>query len=64
MTRKGRWTTGASTYRVRLMDIDVAGWDRVIAVNLTGTMLGTRTLVPLMPRNRRNVGPSRYDVRM
>lgn len=36
-------------YRARLMDMDVAGWDRVIAVNLTGTMLGTRALVPLMP---------------
>ena len=32
----------------RLMDMDVAGWDRVIGINLTGTMLGMRTLVPLM----------------
>jgi len=36
-------------YRARLMDMDVAGWDRVIGINLTGTMLGIRTLVPLMP---------------
>ena len=36
-------------YRARLMDMGVAGWDRVIAVNLTRTMVGTRTLVPLMP---------------
>jgi 3alpha(or 20beta)-hydroxysteroid dehydrogenase len=36
-------------YRARLMDMDVAGWDRVIGINLTGTMLGMRTLVPLMP---------------
>lgn len=31
------------------MDMDVAGWDRVIGVNLTGAMLGMRTLIPLMP---------------
>jgi len=36
-------------YRARLLDMDVAGWERVMAVNLTGTMLGMRTLVPLMP---------------
>jgi 3alpha(or 20beta)-hydroxysteroid dehydrogenase len=36
-------------YRARLMDMDRAGWDRVLAINLTGTMLGMRTLVPLMP---------------
>jgi 3alpha(or 20beta)-hydroxysteroid dehydrogenase len=36
-------------YRARLMDMDLAGWDRVLAINLTGAMLGMRTLVPLMP---------------
>jgi 3alpha(or 20beta)-hydroxysteroid dehydrogenase len=36
-------------YRKRLMDMDVEGWNRVIGVNLTGTMLGLRALVPLMP---------------
>jgi 3alpha(or 20beta)-hydroxysteroid dehydrogenase len=36
-------------YRARLLDMDLAGWDRVMAVNLTGTMLGMRTLAPLMP---------------
>jgi 3alpha(or 20beta)-hydroxysteroid dehydrogenase len=36
-------------YRARLLDMDVAGWDRVIGINLTGTMLGLRTLAPLMP---------------
>ena len=36
-------------YRARLMDMDVAGWDRVIGINLTSAMLGMRTLVPLMP---------------
>jgi 3alpha(or 20beta)-hydroxysteroid dehydrogenase len=38
-------------YRARLMDMDVAGWNRVIGINLTGTMLGMRTLVPLMPQD-------------
>jgi 3alpha(or 20beta)-hydroxysteroid dehydrogenase len=38
-------------YRRRLMDMDVDGWNRVIAVNLTGTMLGMRTIVPLMPEH-------------
>jgi 3alpha(or 20beta)-hydroxysteroid dehydrogenase len=36
-------------YRARLLDMDLAGWDRVIGINLTGTMLGLRTLAPLMP---------------
>jgi len=36
-------------YRARLADMDVAGWNRVIGINLTGTMLGIRTLAPLMP---------------
>jgi 3alpha(or 20beta)-hydroxysteroid dehydrogenase len=36
-------------YRARLMDMDVAGWDRVIGINLTSAMLGMRTLAPLMP---------------
>jgi 3alpha(or 20beta)-hydroxysteroid dehydrogenase len=38
-------------YRKRLMDMDVDGWNRVIGINLTGTMLGMRTLVPLMPEH-------------
>jgi 3alpha(or 20beta)-hydroxysteroid dehydrogenase len=36
-------------YRARLLDMDLAGWDRVLAINLTGAMLGMRTLAPLMP---------------
>src|SRR5215469_14895274 len=36
-------------YRARLLDMDLAGWERVIGINLTGTMLGMRALVPLMP---------------
>ncbi|MCW2896358.1 MAG: 3-oxoacyl-ACP reductase, partial [Actinomycetia bacterium] len=38
-------------YRARLRDMDVENWNRVIGVNLTGTMLGIRTLAPLMPDN-------------
>jgi 3alpha(or 20beta)-hydroxysteroid dehydrogenase len=38
-------------YRARLLDMDLAGWERVIGINLTGTMLGIRTLVPLMPEH-------------
>src|ERR1700677_983857 len=38
-------------YRARLLDMDLENWDRVIGINLTGTMLGIRTLVPLMPAN-------------
>jgi 3alpha(or 20beta)-hydroxysteroid dehydrogenase len=36
-------------YRAHLHDMDLEGWNRVIGVNLTGTMLGMRTLAPLMP---------------
>ncbi len=34
--------------RSRLADVERADWDRVITVNLTGPMLGMRTLAPLM----------------
>jgi 3alpha(or 20beta)-hydroxysteroid dehydrogenase len=36
-------------YRARLLDMDLANWDRVIKIDLTGAMLGIRTLAPLMP---------------
>src|SRR5579859_6418641 len=36
-------------YRARLLDMDLAGWERVIGINLTGTMLGLRAIAPLMP---------------
>lgn len=36
-------------YRPRLLEVDVAGWERTLAINLTGAMLGIRTLAPLMP---------------
>jgi NAD(P)-dependent dehydrogenase (short-subunit alcohol dehydrogenase family) len=32
-----------------MLDLHLAGWDRVMAINLTGTVLGMRALVPLMP---------------
>jgi 3alpha(or 20beta)-hydroxysteroid dehydrogenase len=38
-------------YRARLHNMDLAGWERVIGINLTGTMLGMRTLAPLIPDN-------------
>ncbi|MDX6416846.1 MAG: 3alpha(or 20beta)-hydroxysteroid dehydrogenase [Trebonia sp.] len=45
----GLVNNAAVPYRARLLDMDLDGWDRVLAINLTGTMLGMRTLVPLMP---------------
>ena len=36
-------------YRPRLLDVDLEGWDRTLAVNLTGALLGLQALVPLMP---------------
>ena len=38
-------------YRARLLTMDLAGWERVIGINLTGAMLGMRAIVPLMPDN-------------
>jgi 3alpha(or 20beta)-hydroxysteroid dehydrogenase len=37
------------TLRSRLDEVDRADWDRVLAVNLTGAMLGIQALAPLMP---------------
>jgi 3alpha(or 20beta)-hydroxysteroid dehydrogenase len=37
------------TSRVRLPDVELEDWNRVLAVNLTGPMLGMKTLSPLMP---------------
>lgn len=36
------------THRARIGQIERADWDRVLAVNLTGPMLGIRSLSPLM----------------
>ncbi len=38
-------------YRPRLLQVDREGWDRTMAVNLTGAMLGIRTLAPLMKQS-------------
>jgi 3alpha(or 20beta)-hydroxysteroid dehydrogenase len=35
-------------FRARLDEIELADWDRVLAVNLTGALLGIQTAVPLM----------------
>jgi 3alpha(or 20beta)-hydroxysteroid dehydrogenase len=34
--------------RVRLDDVDIAEWDRVIRINATGALLGIQALLPLM----------------
>ena len=36
------------TSRVRLPDVELDEWNRVLAINLTGPMLGIKTLLPLM----------------
>jgi 3alpha(or 20beta)-hydroxysteroid dehydrogenase len=36
-------------YRPRLLDVDTDGWNRTLAVNLTGALVGIQALVPLMP---------------
>ena len=38
-------------YRARLLTMDLAGWERVIGINLTGAMLGMKAIAPLMPDN-------------
>ncbi len=35
-------------FRARLGEIELEDWNRVLAINLTGPMLGMKTLVPLM----------------
>ena len=38
-------------YRARLLDMDLAGWDRVIAINLRGVWLGMKYTLPHMIKN-------------
>jgi 3alpha(or 20beta)-hydroxysteroid dehydrogenase len=47
-------------FRARLGDVELADWNRVIAINLTGPMLGIQTLVPFMKAGASivNVGSS------
>lgn len=44
----GLINNAGTTSRVRLPDVDLAEWNRTLAVNLTGPMLGITTLLPLM----------------
>jgi 3alpha(or 20beta)-hydroxysteroid dehydrogenase len=36
-------------FRARLQELELADWERVIGINLTGTLLGIQTVAPLMP---------------
>lgn len=38
------------THRARLGEVELADWERVFSVNVTGALLGIQTLIPLMPR--------------
>ena len=37
------------THRARLLDVELADWERMFRVNTTGPLLGIQALVPLMP---------------
>jgi 3alpha(or 20beta)-hydroxysteroid dehydrogenase len=45
---KGLVNNAGITHRVRIGSVDRADWDRVLAVNVTGAMLGIQALLPLM----------------
>lgn len=45
---KGLVNNAGVTSRIRIGAVDRADWDRVLAVNVTGPMLGTQALLPLM----------------
>jgi 3alpha(or 20beta)-hydroxysteroid dehydrogenase len=45
---KGLVNNAGVTHRVRIGDVQRADWDRVLAVNVTGAMLGIQALLPLM----------------
>jgi len=44
---------GAFSKQMPLHEEDIADWERVLAVNITGPFLGMRTVIPLMQANRR-----------
>jgi 3alpha(or 20beta)-hydroxysteroid dehydrogenase len=46
----GLVNNAAIPFRERLGEIELADWERVIGINLTGALLGIQTLAPLMPR--------------
>jgi 3alpha(or 20beta)-hydroxysteroid dehydrogenase len=45
---KGLVNNAGVTHRVRIGSVDRAEWDRVLAINVTGAMLGIQALLPLM----------------
>jgi len=49
-TVKGLVNNAGVTARVRIGGVDRADWDRVLAINVTGAMLGTQAMLPLMAR--------------
>jgi 3alpha(or 20beta)-hydroxysteroid dehydrogenase len=57
---RGLVNNAGITHRTRLGQTDRSDWDRVLAVNLTGPMLGIQALAPLMDRGSSivNVGSS------
>jgi 3alpha(or 20beta)-hydroxysteroid dehydrogenase len=44
----GLINNAGTTSRVRLLDVELAEWNRVLAINLTGALLGIQRLAPLM----------------
>jgi len=47
-TVKGLVNNAGVTHRVRIGDVERADWDRVLAINVTGAMLGIQALLPSM----------------
>ncbi len=45
----GLINNAAVTSRFRLPEVSLQEWNRVLAINLTGPLLGIQTLLPLMP---------------
>lgn len=45
---KGLVNNAGVTHRVRIGSVERADWDRILAVNVTGAMLGIQALLPLM----------------
>lgn len=45
---KGLVNNAGVTHRVRIGAVERADWDRVLAINVTGAMLGIQALLPLM----------------
>ena len=52
---KGLVNNAGVTHRVRIGAVERADWDRVLAINVTGAMLGIQALLPLMGEGSSNV---------